>query len=199
MEKIEFKNLPDETTPFNAETFNKMQDNIEKAIDLIKGKFGGIHGSKWYHLCDIDLNDQGKTAVIDVFTGDGQNGEGRQNIYFKIILKQGWVHGSLPIGITTNFIQNYSNKIKVKIKHLTITSCSLYIYLPFPYTDINYSISGSYYKVEEKNIVLDNEPETDKEATYYNISNSYSTDEQVVGTWIDGKPLYRISTLLKLL
>lgn len=33
MEKIDFKNLPDETTPINAENLNKFQDNMEKAVD----------------------------------------------------------------------------------------------------------------------------------------------------------------------
>lgn len=32
MEKIDFKNLPDKTTPINAANLNKMQDNTEKAI-----------------------------------------------------------------------------------------------------------------------------------------------------------------------
>ena len=35
MEKIEFKDLPDTTTPFTADIFNEMQDNIENAINAI--------------------------------------------------------------------------------------------------------------------------------------------------------------------
>lgn len=34
MEKIEFKNLPDKTTPINATNLKKMQDNIEEAIEV---------------------------------------------------------------------------------------------------------------------------------------------------------------------
>lgn len=34
MEKIEFKDLPDTTTPLSASNLNTMQDNIEEAIDL---------------------------------------------------------------------------------------------------------------------------------------------------------------------
>lgn len=33
MEKIDFKDLPDTTTPFTASIFNEMQDNIETAIN----------------------------------------------------------------------------------------------------------------------------------------------------------------------
>ena len=35
MNKIEFKDLPDTSTPYNAETFNLLQDNVENAIDEV--------------------------------------------------------------------------------------------------------------------------------------------------------------------
>ncbi len=35
MQKINFKNLPDTSTPLNASTLNQMQDNIESAIDTV--------------------------------------------------------------------------------------------------------------------------------------------------------------------
>lgn len=42
MEKIPFKDLPDTSTPFNANTFNTMQDNIEEAINLCVGSDGTL-------------------------------------------------------------------------------------------------------------------------------------------------------------
>lgn len=33
MQKIDFKNLPDTSTPFTAENFNQLQDNVENAIN----------------------------------------------------------------------------------------------------------------------------------------------------------------------
>jgi len=36
MEKIEFKDLPDTSTPLTAEIFNTLQDNVENAIDETK-------------------------------------------------------------------------------------------------------------------------------------------------------------------
>ena len=35
MEKIEFKDLPDTTTPIDADNLNDLQDNVEDAINLI--------------------------------------------------------------------------------------------------------------------------------------------------------------------
>lgn len=37
MNKIEFKDLPDTSTPYNAETFNLLQDNIDDAINEVHG------------------------------------------------------------------------------------------------------------------------------------------------------------------
>ena len=36
MQKINFKNLPDTSTPLNASTLNQMQDNIESAIEDVE-------------------------------------------------------------------------------------------------------------------------------------------------------------------
>ena len=42
MDKINFKNLPDETTPINATNLNTMQNNIESYIDGIVGDIESI-------------------------------------------------------------------------------------------------------------------------------------------------------------
>lgn len=38
MEKINFKNLPDKTTPLNAQNLNKIQENVENEINRMKPK-----------------------------------------------------------------------------------------------------------------------------------------------------------------
>lgn len=42
MNKIEFKDLPSIDTPYNAETFNALQDNIENAINEVNYKGGEL-------------------------------------------------------------------------------------------------------------------------------------------------------------
>ena len=56
MNKIEFKDLPDTSTPYNAETFNLLQDNVEDAIDEYKKNYAMVFyqntiqsGMKWSH------------------------------------------------------------------------------------------------------------------------------------------------------
>ena len=45
MQKINFKNLPDTSTPLNASTLNQMQDNIENAIEDVEDTIPTIENS----------------------------------------------------------------------------------------------------------------------------------------------------------
>lgn len=102
MTKIEFKNLPDTSTPLSAENLNTMQDNIEDAIPTLDNA----------------------------------------------------VSSSSTNGIENQAITNY--------------------------VDGEISDTKDYVDTE----VQDAKDYTDEKCTY-------STDEVVVGTWIDGRPLYR--------
>lgn len=170
-----------------------VDDSIEESHEMSKGldKFSGITASPhWYYIGDFNLAGQGRYAVINCYTGMGQNGIASQNTHIEILLKQGWTGDQLPIGVTAKFIQNYNQGFKIKIKHNSQTTCSLYIYLPAAFNDLTYNVSGSYISFTNVGQVLDSEPETDKEATYYTGTSDYSTDEIRVGTWL-GKTLYQ--------
>ena len=132
---------------------------------------GIINSAHWYYIGDFTFNGQGTCAVVDCYTGKGQNGGADQNTHFKIMLKQGWDGEASPIGVTVNFTQNYLSGIKVKISHTSKTGCKLYVYLPFTYNDLSYSVDGTYKSFVASNTVLDEEPTTDKESHYYNNTN----------------------------
>ena len=128
---------------------------------------GIISSAKWIYVGDFDFAKQGRYAIIDCFTGNGQNGKAYQNTHIKILLKQGWTGENLPIGVTTQFTQNYNANYKVKISHTSKTKCKLYMYVPFAYNDLTYIVNGSYYSFTALNTTLESEPVTDKESTYY--------------------------------
>lgn len=160
-----------------------------KDFFTVTGKFnantyfsGVIHPQCWYYIGNFELGPQGSYAVLDCYMGDGQNGVASQNTHARILLKQGWTGGTLPIGVTTKFTQNYSSLIKVKIRHITRTNCALYIYLPFNYNDLTYVISGSYSSFGLSNTVLSEEPTTDKESTYYKDFEPVSLFDNSSGT-----------------
>lgn len=83
MNKIEFKDLPDTSTPYNAETFNLLQDNIENAIngskvgDIIvtstnadpSERFGGT-----WELIDKEFKSEASTSDT-LFTANSNNCE----------------------------------------------------------------------------------------------------------------------------
>lgn len=150
----------------------KVDGNLNATLE-IKGQninayyLGVISPAKWLYLGDFDFARQGRYAIIDCFTGNGQNGNAYQNTHIKILLKQGWTGEDLPIGVTTQFTQNYNANYKVKISHTSKTKCKLYMYVPFYYNDLTYIVNGSYYSFTALNTTLESEPATDKESTYY--------------------------------
>lgn len=81
----------------------------------------------------------------------------------------------MPIGVTTQFTQNYNANYKVKISHTSKTKCKLYLYVPFAYNDLTYIVNGSYYSFTASNTTLESEPVTDKESTYYRTDSDIIT------------------------
>ena len=129
---------------------------------------GLIHPATWFYIGRFSMGAQGAYAILDCYTGNGQNGRGNQNTHARILLKQGYTGEPNPIGVSTKFTQNYYSTVKVKIKHISLTECDLYIYLAFDYNDLTYTLNGSYKDFQAKNIILSEEPTTDKESVYYN-------------------------------
>lgn len=132
---------------------------------------GVIHPAHWVHIGHFKLGDQGTYAVLDCYTGNGQNGAAYQNSHAKILLKQGYVVGDLPIGVTTAFTQGYSAAYKVVINHLSKQECDLYMYLPYDYNDLTYVVNGSYNSFTPANTVSTSTPTYDKESTYFNLTS----------------------------
>ena len=160
-----------------------------KDFMIVNGRFkantyflGVKNPACWAYIGEIELGSQGSYAVLDCYMGDGQNGRAEQNTHARILLKQGWTGGTLPIGITTRYTQNYRSSIKVKISHTSSTKCKLYMYLPFLYNDLTYTINGSYNSFTPSNTILSEEPTTDKESTYYKDFEPVSLYDNSSGT-----------------
>lgn len=128
-----------------------------------------IEYANWYHIGKFKFDNQGEYAILDCYMGDGQNGGAQQNTHAKILLKQGWTGNELPIGVTTNFTQNYKSEYDVAISHIAKDECNLYIRLPFRYNDLTYVVNGSYNSFVPSNSIVSN-PTYDKESTYYKLS-----------------------------
>lgn len=139
-----------------------------RAKSLNSQYMGTINGANWIYMGEFELSSQSQYAVIECYTGNGQNGYDYQNTHLTILLKKGWSGADSPIGITAKFTQNYSSLIRVGIVYTNTekTKCALYVYLPFSYNDLTYFVNGSYDSYTAKNAGV-TEPTFDKEATYY--------------------------------
>lgn len=163
---------------FNA----KFRGDVE-ASRINSYQFGVIEGAHWYYIGDFVFDFQGQYAIIDCYLGNGQNGWHDQNTHMKIILKQGAPNNTYPIGVTTNFTQNYapSTTINVKIMHSATMECKLYIYSAFSWNDLTCIINGSYKTFTPSITTLNDEPVTDKESTYY-YNGGYTLYDNTSGT-----------------
>lgn len=128
-----------------------------------------IEYANWYHIGKFKFDNQGEYAILDCYMGDGQNGGAEQNTHAKILLKQGWTGNELPIGVTTNFTQNYNSEYDIVISHIAKDECNLYIRLPFRYNDLTYVVNGSYHSFVPSNSIVST-PTYDRESTYYKLS-----------------------------
>lgn len=154
-----------------------------KAARINSYNFGVVGGASWYYIGDFVFDYQGQYAVIDCYLGDGQNGGHTQNTHMKIILKQGAPNSTYPIGVTTNFTQNFApvSHVKVKIAHSATMECKLYIYLGFDWNDLTCIINGSYKTFTPSITTLTDTPITDKESAYY-YNGGYTLYDNTSGT-----------------
>ena len=144
---------------------------------------GVIGGASWIYIGDFTFDEQGQYAIVDCYLGDGQNGDHTQHTHMEILLKQGATNVDLPIGVTTNFIQNYANTsyIQVKFYHVSKTSGKLYLYSGFNYNDLTCIVNGSYKSFTPVLTSSTSAPETDKESAYY-YNGGYTLYNNTSGT-----------------
>ena len=197
MQKINFKNLPDTSTPLNASTLNTLQDNIE---DCFEGNtsMGSIivENIKCKNMINKDTFTLSYTYGSDgVWTFNDKNAI---SDYIEIENNKPYTISS--ISSPTVIVVHYFNSSKqwqertayqnVNEIHITNTNNYPYIRISFNYDDtttVTQSIIDSMrFQVEEGNIHTDY-----IEHKEFNNKQIYSENEIKIGTWIDGKDLYR--------
>ncbi len=106
MNKIDFKNLPDTTTPLNASNLNTMQDNIETAIDSTISNTSGTSQTIGYSQEYINnLNKYSTSEEIPVGTWiDGKT------IYRKVFTQTNLTNSPYSLDISS---ANYDNIVKM--------------------------------------------------------------------------------------
>lgn len=149
MQKINFQNLPNTTTPINATNLNAIQTNAETAINNVDTEL-----SKAVDLFQDTIGTDWKNFLknkIDFAIANMDNTKTNTSAF----INGGWAGHNYGFGICG----------KININYLLVW----------------YSSYGTYYCLFD--------------GTNYNYAilngNNYSSNEQIIGTWTDGKPIYR--------
>lgn len=210
MEKINFKDAPSTETPLSAFTLNKMQDNIEKSAVIISATEPTTNEKVWlkkgknmirnFYIGEvyeevsgtIDLSPQwARTDFIEVkqdtlyvFSHQIGSRNGRINCFDENKNHLGYINGE---AITEPF------KVLENTKYIIISawwadmSADIETWAQLEQN----TVATSYEEYIEPTIYCKNENGVFEEFIKKDNLDNYSLAEQRIGTWIDGKPLYK--------
>lgn len=123
------------------------QSGTEKQQSFkISGSNGTAH---WYYLGHLTSNGDNSEVIIDIYSGNGYNGTGKQNTHISIFVKDGWQStraAANSFGISYLVDHSDVNATSIRVKGLASADniIDLYVYLPWGYSDGYYSIKGYY-------------------------------------------------------
>lgn len=143
-------------------------DNLKKLTALSYQLTGSGGKAKWVKIGYLVSNGDSTYILLHVYSGDGYNGEPKQNSEFEIYIKDGnnGTQGAAgAFGVSVTRIKNADN-VKVKVLAFNATSCDVWAYMPWSWWEGGYTIQGSY-----KSWI-----------SYPNNSNSTSDTEPTSGT-----------------
>lgn len=112
----------------------------------IYGSNGTAH---WYYLGHLISSGDASEVIIDIYSGNGYNGNGNQNTHISIFVKDGWQStqaAANSFGISYLVDHSDVNAIDIKVKGMASANntIDLYVYLPWGYSDGYYSVKGRY-------------------------------------------------------
>lgn len=200
MAKEIFKNLPDKSTPLSASKLNGLFDGAESMGSIVVEDI----------QCKNLFNVKAIPSTINQISGNGKitnNGDGTLTIsdntnnsgYTDTLVKlSSLFNGEVGKTYTFNFNSNFSVSGRNNRVYLLGANVSIYTNTPFTLTqemlDSSVILYGGYnetttmsnFQIEKGSVATDY-----VEHKEFSNKQIYSTSEQVIGTWIDGKPLYQ--------
>lgn len=212
MKKIIFENLPSQNMPVSAGNFNQMQSNIEESAVIVSATKPTTSEKVWIQ--------KGKNMVKEWYKGSFYSIDTRTFVEHNQFARTGYIKvqpnvdyifshslGNHNGGICCfdenhNFIEEINSQSITTSFKITNANVKYIVVNMWHETDIaNESdvqleqniITTSYEAYIEPKIHVKNDNGVFEE--FVNVEEiketNYSTIEQRIGTWIDGKPLYR--------
>lgn len=121
-------------------------DALKKSTARSFNLYGAEGHAKWVKLGCMESNGDSSSVLLHVYSGDGYNGQPRQNAEFEIFVKDGWQ--STPsandaFGVSVQRILD-ADDVKVKVMAFNSTFCDIWAYLPWSWWNGRYTVQGSY-------------------------------------------------------
>lgn len=142
-------------------------------------------GPKWVKLGYLVSNGDSSSVLLRVYSGDGYNGQARQNAEFEIFIKDGWQ--STPsandaFGVSVKRIRDADN-VKVKVLAFSSNTCDIWVYLPWAWWNGHYTLQGNYNAWTDGpntggNRIQDDEPNGTVQDIAYDTLSTHSYVDQ---------------------
>lgn len=169
----------------NTYTTQAATETLRKSAARSFNLYGADGHAKWVKLGYLVSNGDGSIILLHVYSGDGCNGQPRQNAEFEIFVKDGW-QGALSVndafGVSVKRIRNADN-VKVKVLALSSNTCDIWVYLPWMWWNGYYTLQGNYNAWTDGpntggNRIQDDEPNGTVQNIAYDTLSTHSYVDQ---------------------
>lgn len=150
--KAEVQSRIDQSASSIKSTVGQTYTTLAATEELRKGTtrrfaiFGANGSPKWVKLGYLTSNGDSSSVLLHVYSGDGYNGQPRQNAEFEIFVKDGWqnqLSASGAFGVSVNRIRDADN-VKVKVMAFDSNHCDIWAYMPWSWWNGYYTLQGGY-------------------------------------------------------
>ena len=106
---------------------------------------GGDNAKVWSKLGTLVSKGDNSNFVINVYSGDGYNGQSYQNSKAEIVIKDGRQNStSATTAFGVSVTRQNCEGFLVQVRATAHNTCDVWVYLPWAYSWGNYTISGYY-------------------------------------------------------
>lgn len=106
---------------------------------------GGSNQLVWSKLGTLTSAGNNSNFIIDIYTGNGYNGQASQNSQAEIVIKDGWqASASTTEAFGVSVTRQNCDDLKVQVRATASNQCDVWVYLPWSYSWGTYTVAGKY-------------------------------------------------------
>lgn len=122
---------------------------------------GGSNQLVWSKLGTLISAWDNSNFIINIYTGNGYNGQAQQNSQAEIVIKDGWqASASTTSAFGVSVTRQNCDDLKVQVRATASNKCDVWVYLPWAYSWGTYTIAGKYTSWETSSTTQTTEPIT---------------------------------------